>query len=135
MLFRSSAVPVAQKPVTTSCSATAAAPTNIDDYSTPNIIDSDEDAGPSKPESGADAKAPKATPTQEAPSYDAAPAPTPAPEVPSSEGGSRCRDGAVCVIVTEIETVVEYVTVTADYRKRAAEHIVRRRHARRHARR
>ncbi|XP_014551014.1 lytic polysaccharide monooxygenase, partial [Bipolaris victoriae FI3] len=109
-----SAVPVAQKPVAT-CSSSAAAPTNnIGDYSTPDIIGSDEDPAPSEPKSRVDAEAPKATSTQKSPSYDAAPAPTPAPDVPSSEGGRfSCREGVVCVTITEIETVVEYVTVTA----------------------
>lgn len=115
-----------EKPATTS-SVVAPAPTNIDDYASPDIIDSEEAAEPS--ESKAEAEVPKATATQEAPSYDAAPAPTPAPEVPSSEEGG-CGDADVCVTVTEIETVVEYVTVTAEYRKRGAAH-VHRRHARR----
>lgn len=122
--------PVEEKPVATPSYSAAPAPasTNIDDYSSPDIIDTEEDASPS--ESEPEAEAPAATSTKDAPSYDAAPAPTPAPEVPSSEEGG-CGDADVCVTVTEVETVVQYVTVTAEYRKRGAAHVVHRRHARR----
>lgn len=122
-----------KKPTTTSTPA-AAKPTTTD-YSSPDIIDSGAEYSAAVP---SETEAPKATSTKVvAPSSDAAPAPAPtaAPEVPeSSEGGSSCKEGYVCVTVTDIETVTQYVTVTADYneyRKRGSAHVVRRRHARR----
>ncbi|KAF1924311.1 lytic polysaccharide monooxygenase [Didymella exigua CBS 183.55] len=116
-----------------SSTAVTAKPTAspIDDYSSPDIIDSEaksSSAGPSE------AGVPKATSTKAAATYEAAPAPTPAPDVPqSSEGGSSCKEGYVCVTVTDIEVVTQYITVTADYneyRKRGSAH-AHRRHARR----
>lgn len=116
-----------------SSTAAATKPTTpaVDDYSSPDIIDSG--AKPSYAASS-EAEVPKATSTKAAATYEAAPAPTPAPETPeSSEGGSSCKEGYVCVTVTDIEVVTQYITVTADYneyRKRGSAH-VHRRHARR----
>lgn len=65
-------------------------------------------------------ESPKATVT-------AAPAPTQAPE-------NNCKEGYVCVTVSHVEVVTQYVTVTADYneyqRRNSGAH-VRRRQARR----
>lgn len=125
-----SAAPV-EKPKASSTAA-AAKPTAsaIDDYSSPDIIDSE---AKSSYAAASEAEAPKATSTKAAATYEAAPAPTPAPEVPeSSEGGSSCKEGYVCVTVTDIEVVTQYITVTADYneyRKRGSAR-VHRRHAR-----
>ncbi|KAF3033213.1 hypothetical protein E8E12_004866 [Didymella heteroderae] len=119
----------AEKPKVSSTTA-AAEPTasSIDDYSSPDIIDSEAKSSYAAP---SEAETPKVTSTKAAATYEAAPAPTPAPEVPeSSEGGSSCKEGYVCVTVTDIETVTQYITVTADYRKRSSAH-VHRRHARR----
>lgn len=130
----------AEKPKTTSAPAAAkssttaavAKPTTTD-YSSPDIIDSEAEYSAAVP---SEAEAPKATSTKVVvPTSEAAPAPTAAPEVPeSSKGGSSCKEGYVCVTVTDIKTVTQYVTVTADYneyRKRGSAHVVRRRHARR----
>ncbi|KAF3003533.1 hypothetical protein E8E13_005622 [Curvularia kusanoi] len=127
------AAPVKEEPKPSSAAPAAPAkPTApIDDYSSPDIVDHDAAPKPVAP-SEAKPEVPAATPTKEAPTYDAAPAPTPAPEAPApSQGGSSCVEGMPCVTVTEIETVIEYVTVTAEYRKRGAAHVLHRRHARR----
>ncbi|KAJ4334303.1 hypothetical protein N0V87_006955 [Didymella glomerata] len=119
----------AEKPKMSS-TVVAAKPTAsaIDDYSSPDIIDSKAKSSYAAP---SEDEAPKVTSTKAAATYKAAPASTPAPEVPeSSEDGSSCKEGYVCVTVTDIETVTQYITVTADYRKRDSAH-VHRRHARR----
>ncbi|KAH6614332.1 glycosyl hydrolase family 61-domain-containing protein [Boeremia exigua] len=112
-------------------SAPAAYPTAIDDYASPPIIDT-EDASA---EDDAEAPAPAPAASSTVPSYDEAPATTPAPEVPASEeGGSSCQPGWACVTVTEIETVVQYVTVVAgegEYKKRSGARVFRHRHVRR----
>lgn len=124
--------PVVEKPKISSTAA-AAKPiaSAIDDYSSPDIIDSKAKSSYAVP---SEAEAPKATSTKAVATYEAAPAPTPAPEVPeSSEGDSGCKEGYICVTVTDLKVVTQYITVTADYneyRKRSAVH-VNRRHARR----
>ncbi|KAF2626774.1 lytic polysaccharide monooxygenase [Macroventuria anomochaeta] len=122
-----STVSVKEEPKATSTEA--AYPTTTD-YSSPPIKEVDDsEAEPSE------AETPKATSTVHVAPSEAAPAPTAAPELPeSSEGGSSCKDGYVCVTVTDIQVVTQYITVTADYneyRKRDSAHVVRRRHARR----
>lgn len=126
-----SATPVEQQPKPTSIAAAPEATTT--DYSSPPIKeDSDSEAEYSYAvPSEVDAPKPTMTVTV-ASSSDAAPAPTPAPEAPEAEGG--CKEGYVCVTVTDIKIVTQYVTVTADYneyQKRGAAHVMRRRHARR----
>lgn len=128
---KSTDAPAVEKPKASSTVAVAK-PTasSIDDYSSPDIIDSEAKSSSAAP---SEAEAPKATSTKAAATYEAAPAPTPAPEVPESgAGGSSCKEGYVCVTVTDIETVTQYITVTADYneyRRRGSAH-THRRHAR-----
>lgn len=124
-----STIPAKEESKATSTSAAPKATTT--DYSSPDIIDSETE--PSYTTSTkVDKPKPTATVTKEA-SSEAAPAPTAAPEVPeSSEGG--CKEGYVCVTVTDLQIVTQYVTVTADYNeysKRYSGAHVRRRHARR----
>ncbi|KZM23996.1 uncharacterized protein EKO05_0009308 [Ascochyta rabiei] len=107
-------------------SAAPAKPTTTD-YSSPDIVDSEATPSYAAP---SESEKPEATPTAAA-SSEAAPAPTPAPEAPRPEGS--CKEGYVCVTVTDVQVVTQYVYATADYNQHARRHAgahVRRRLAR-----
>lgn len=111
-----SATPVKEELKGTSTAPTAKASTT--DYSSPDIIYSEAPPSYAAP---SEAEKPKVTTTASGvASSAAAPAPTPTPVAPGSEGG--CKEGYVCVTVTDVEIVTEYVTVTADYNEYARRH-------------